>query len=231
MGLIGYGDDRPPRDDDAFAAFTQRLVDPCIADFITAARPGGAVAIHRQTENRHHHFERLRRWPDGLLPIGDAFVSLNPIYGQGVTVAAQQALLLRDELRRRHAAPDTARLVRRFAKVARLPWQVATGQDRRHPSCPDPPTRMAAVTDRWVLMVQSLAVHGDLRALAALSRLYHLLAPPRVLLDPRLALAAARAAVRGFPEPVPRPASIPGPPRAGLTPGSPPAGPVPGRTP
>lgn len=212
VGLIGYGENRPPRDEDAFAGFTARLVDPCVADFIAAASSCGGVAIHRQTENRHHHFERLRPWPEGLLPIGDSFISLNPIYGQGITVAAQQAVLLRAELHRRGPVPDTARLVRRFARVGRVPWQVATGQDRRQPTCSVPPSRFGALADRWALTVQDLAVHGDLRAYAALSRLYHLLAPPRVLLDPRLILAAARTAVRGRPEPVPRPSSIPGPP-------------------
>jgi 2-polyprenyl-6-methoxyphenol hydroxylase-like FAD-dependent oxidoreductase len=212
VGVIGYGDHRPPRDEDGFLALIRGLTDPCVADFVAAARPCGPVVVHRQTANRHHHYERLRSWPAGLLPIGDSFVSLNPIYGQGITVAAGQAVALRTALRAT-GRPDTRSLVRRFAGLARLPWQVATGQDLRQPSCPGRPSRSAALSNAWVLTVQKLAVHGNLRAYAALNRVYHLLAPPSVLVHPALLLAAARARVFGYPPPVARPTGVPGPPR------------------
>ncbi len=209
VGLGGYGDQRPPRDEAGFTAFAGRLVDPCVADFMAAARPCGAVSIHRQTANRHHHFERIRRWPAGLLPLGDAFVCFNPIYGQGITVAAAQALQLRDALRRAPGMPDSGTLIRRFAAVARLPWQIATGQDLRQPACPGHPSRLGALTNRWVLTVQDLAVHGDLRALAALNRLYHLTASPTVLAHPALVAGAIRAALFGAGQATTRPLELP----------------------
>lgn len=211
VGVIGYGEHRPPRDEDGFLALIRGLTDPCIADFVAAAQPCGPVAIHRQTANRHHHFERLRSWPDGLLPIGDSFVSLNPTYGQGVAVAAGQAVVLRRALRATGGAPDTRSLVRRFGALVRWPWQVATGQDLRQPSCPGRLSRSAALADAWVLTVQKLAVHGNVRAFATLNGVYHLLTPPSVLVHPALLLAAGRARVFGYPRPVARPAALPGP--------------------
>jgi hypothetical protein len=43
-------------------------------------------------------FERLETFPRGLLPFGDAICRFNPVYGQGMSVAAQEAILLRQLL-------------------------------------------------------------------------------------------------------------------------------------
>ena len=58
-------------------------------------------------------------------PVGDAMCAFDPVYGQGITVAACQAEQLRSALA---SAPTTARATRRvqrgLAAVADLPWSV-----------------------------------------------------------------------------------------------------------
>jgi flavin-dependent dehydrogenase len=90
----GYGDRRPTRDPAQFDQFLAALPDPAIAELTQQLEPVGDIAIHRQTGNRRNRYGRSRSWPAGLLAVGDAYCAFNPVYGQGITVAACQALLI-----------------------------------------------------------------------------------------------------------------------------------------
>jgi 2-polyprenyl-6-methoxyphenol hydroxylase-like FAD-dependent oxidoreductase len=183
---MGMGDRPPPRDNDGFEKFLTDLPDPAIADFVRAANPVGDVGVHRQTANSRRHYERLRDWPDGLISVGDAFCSFNPVYAQGITVAACEAVLLGQALQAGFGPGDSHRLLRRFAKMAALPWQIAIGQDLRHPSTEGRQTATQALSNAWVRQVAALGVHGNDRAVSTLTRLFHLMGPPRMLLHPAL---------------------------------------------
>jgi hypothetical protein len=74
----------------------------------------------------------MRRTPDGLLVVGDAVCSFNPIYGQGMTLAAIEATVLRDCLRRGDRGL-TRRFFRASARSVRVAWQTAVGSDLNLP--------------------------------------------------------------------------------------------------
>ncbi|UUU25472.1 FAD-dependent oxidoreductase [Streptomyces sp. DSM 40750] len=218
VAAVGAGDVRPTRDPAGFDAFLGRLRDPALADFTRSARPVGDITVHRRTHNVRRRYDRLPHWPDGLLVLGDALCAFNPVYGQGITVAASQALLLRNALTARLRPGWEQRLMRRLHRAADLPWAIATGEDRRHlgdtPGAPGAPKvlnspkpleALDALFGRWSGEVDRLAVHGDLRAQRALDRVYHLVGSPAGLLHPALLTAAARARVLGLPPASPRP--------------------------
>ncbi len=208
----GYGERRPARDPDAFLAHLRGLVDPAVADLVGARRPVGEVLIYRRTGNRRHRYERVRRWPDGLLVVGDALCAFNPVYGQGITVAAMEAGLLRRALRRGfgRSRGDSRRLMRRFSAAVDLPWAIATGADAAYAADVIPRWRRPGQSALawWSTRVGLLATHGDQRAAHTLAGVYHLMSSPAALLHPALLAAAAKAALSGLGPPEPRPASL-----------------------
>ena len=209
----GYGDRRPSRDEAEFSEFLATLPDPAIAELTQHLEPVSRVAIHRQTGNRRHRYGRSRTWPDGLLAVGDAYCAFNPVYGQGITVAACQALLIRDALQRDrtpvgHGPLETRRLQRRVGAAADLPWAVATTEDLRHPSSSGTQTRVQRLVGQWTAQLARLAAHGDRSAYLAFARVYHLMAAPTMLFNPVVVVSACRAALRGMPEENPRPSAL-----------------------
>jgi 2-polyprenyl-6-methoxyphenol hydroxylase-like FAD-dependent oxidoreductase len=104
--LVGRDDDRPPGEIEAFKAFAGTLPTPTIHQAILAGRHHSEPARHRFRGSIWRHFDESGDLPHGLLPLGDALCRFNPVYGQGMTSAAQQALLLQQVLKSR---PDAMR--------------------------------------------------------------------------------------------------------------------------
>ncbi|MGW4044528.1 NAD(P)/FAD-dependent oxidoreductase [Streptomyces sp. NPDC004721] len=155
--LAGTRGGEPTSDPDAFVDFALGLGDPVIGELLKTAEPLGDVATTRSTANHRRYYEKLTHWPDGFTVLGDAIAGYNPVYGHGLTVAAQGALAVRDVLR---TTPVTAPgLARRLQRVAARPvaaaWDLAVGQDAFYPGASaTPPTAveryLAAFVDRAV---------------------------------------------------------------------------------
>ncbi len=199
---------RPSRDSSGFEAHLRSLPDPAVADFIERSTPCGDVLVYRQTANRRYFYERQRDWPDGLLAIGDAFVTFNPVYGQGITVAACEALVLRDSLEWVTKPGGARKVMRRFASTASLPWEIAVGQDLRQPSSDGHQSQLQQLTNAWARELTRQGAHGNRRAATVMTSLYHLMAKPRVMLHPALFGAVLRAKIVGYGPAAPRPAGL-----------------------
>jgi 2-polyprenyl-6-methoxyphenol hydroxylase-like FAD-dependent oxidoreductase len=98
--LIGRGEDMPPVNESGFRRYARELRTPTIYDAIKHARPLTEITPYSFTESRWRHFAQVSGFPQGLLPIGDAICRFNPVYGQGMSVAAREASLLFDLLGR-----------------------------------------------------------------------------------------------------------------------------------
>jgi 2-polyprenyl-6-methoxyphenol hydroxylase-like FAD-dependent oxidoreductase len=132
MATIGgrHGD-VPPGDVEGFLAYAKALRTPTIYNAIRHAKCLDGVARYGFPESVRRHFERLDGFPRGLLPIGDAICRFNPVYGQGMSVAAQEACLLKTILERLGAESDPIAALAStfFTEVQPLietPWSVAT---------------------------------------------------------------------------------------------------------
>ncbi|WP_405649590.1 NAD(P)/FAD-dependent oxidoreductase [Streptomyces sp. NBC_00019] len=133
--LSGTRGGEPTTDENHFATFARTLRDPLIADLIDAATPLTPVRTTRSTLNRRLHLDRLTRHPEGLVALGDCVVSLNPIHGHGMSVAARSAHALENCLRRAGGLkPGLARTAQRaIAAAADAPWLLSASQDLCYP--------------------------------------------------------------------------------------------------
>jgi 2-polyprenyl-6-methoxyphenol hydroxylase-like FAD-dependent oxidoreductase len=201
--LAGIGRDYPPTDEAGFLAFARSLATPALHAAIAGAEPLSPIRGYRRTENRRRHYERLPRWPEGFVALGDAACTYDPVYGQGMTAAARGALALDRCLhlqRRRLPSGDLRGLGRRFQRsLARrnaTPWLLATAEDRRWPTTeggrPGLPTRLA---QRYVDLVLA-AIVGDAVVGQAFFAVLHLIEPPTTLLRPRVITRVLQNAAR-----------------------------------
>lgn len=203
VSALGCGAQRPPRDPDGFAAFLASLPDQALSAILRSGQPVGNVVVHRQTGNRRHQYARTQNWPDGLLAVGDALCCFNPIYGQGITVSACQALRLRTVLNSGPRAGTARRVLRDFNRIVDFPWAVAIGQDLQMPSTSGQQSRPQAAMSAWASQVARRAVQGDRRAHQALMQAYHLESSPTALLHPTLIASVALGRLRRTWKPAP----------------------------
>jgi flavin-dependent dehydrogenase len=126
-----YGEE-PPMDDDGLAEFAAKLPPPDLAEFLrTATRISEPLKTHYAVSVRRH-YENLTTFPAGYVVVGDAVCSFNPVFGQGMSVAAAEAVLLRDLLR-----SGNANLAADFfagaAEIVDVSWMIAVNADLRYP--------------------------------------------------------------------------------------------------
>jgi len=182
VAIGGYFGDHAPDDDQMFAAFAGSLPTPQIHDIVAHAEPLSDFVRYRYPANLRRRYERLARFPNGYLVFGDAICSFNPVYGQGMTVAAQEAACLRDCLR----AGDVD-LARQFFAAASIaidtPWDIAVGNDLRHPQVVGPRSAKVRFIN-WYVGKLHMAARHDAALATAFLEVANLEAPPTQLLHP-----------------------------------------------
>src|SRR5258706_13400020 len=122
--------------------------------------------------------------PEGLRVIGDAICSFNPIYGQGMTVAAIEAIVLGACLRHGDRGLPR-RFFRASAKKVRMAWRTAVGSDLALPEVVGPTPPSMRITNRYLDRVM-IAAETDPLVAGRFMRVVGLLDPPAALLHPSI---------------------------------------------
>jgi 2-polyprenyl-6-methoxyphenol hydroxylase-like FAD-dependent oxidoreductase len=184
--LAGMSGDYPPTDEAGFMAFARSLPDRTIEQWIGQLEPITPIYGYRAT-NRLRHYERLKNYPDRFIAIGDATCTLNPIYGQGMTLAAMQAEMLQQELLHVTSLDGFARRFHRhLAKVNRIPWLLATSEDRRFPLTEGtPPNILERIMHVYLIMLFRAAAH-DIYVAQSILKTMHFVMHPVGLFQPRI---------------------------------------------
>jgi 2-polyprenyl-6-methoxyphenol hydroxylase-like FAD-dependent oxidoreductase len=134
VSLAGTRGGEPTADPEEFTDFALGLRHPLVGQLVSGAEPLSEVFLTRSTRNRRRGFEKAAL-PEGVVVLGDAVATYNPVYGQGMSVAALGALALSRRLREADVtAPGFARGVQRAAaKSVTAAYTMSTSQDQWFP--------------------------------------------------------------------------------------------------
>ena len=126
-GLLGQA---PARTDDDYLDFAAGLPDSAIARALVDATPVTDLQPSHFPASRRRRYDKLRAFPPGLLALGDSIASFNPMYGQGMSVAALEAVVLRDQLGRGRL--DARKFFAKAHRIEDVAWKISTGGDLRY---------------------------------------------------------------------------------------------------
>ncbi|MFD7665873.1 FAD-dependent oxidoreductase [Streptomyces sp. NPDC059788] len=221
LSLTGVLGDHPPTDPDGFLRYAATLPVPDIHRAVRDAEPLDEPVMFRFPMSVRRRYERLPRFPERFLVMGDAVCSFNPVYGQGMSVAAQEALVLR-----RHIAagsvPDARAYFRDLARAVDGPWEFSAGADLGYAGVEGRRTAKVRFANAYVARLQDAAAHDAVLA-NSFMRVAGLVDAPATLMSPPRALRVLRHSLRRGqrPDSGSRHAAAAGPAAAGATPDTP----------
>ena len=187
-GMMGR---EPPIERAEMLSFAEEFAPAAMLAALRAGEPLGDVARYSVPSNQWRRYDKMRRFPDGLLVFGDAICSFNPLHAQGMTVSAQEAVALADCLRR--GERDLAqRFFRTATKRIRPAWQMAIGADLALPDVQGPRSLATRLTNSYTDRVLT-AAESDTVVSEKFFRVVNLVDPPTRLLHPSVVFRIATA--------------------------------------
>ncbi|WP_461030096.1 NAD(P)/FAD-dependent oxidoreductase, partial [Streptomyces sparsus] len=199
--LSGLRGSEPPTDGEGFTEFARRLPHPFVYDWLVKAEPESAPYGFRNTSNVRRRYDLPGRRPAGFLATGDALCAFNPIYGQGMAVAAISAVALRDALADQRRTPTTRRVQQVLLRASQQAWDISAGADKKMPGAVGTAagTRTVDRPAEWYLARVQQRAPGDPVVGAAFRSALALTTPLSALFAPRV----ARAVLFGAPATTP----------------------------
>jgi len=188
VSLGGRFGDYPPQDIEGFVDYTKTLAYPFVYELLQDAQPLTEPVRYRYPKAVRRHFERFERFPEGLVPIGDAICHFNPIYGQGMSSAMQQVVALGGLLRRRcEQGRGLDGLALEFFpeanEIIRGPWAIAAAADFQNPlTTGDFPTEETPALEMLLLLSERARTDEDAEQLV--TDVFLIRRPLSALLEP-----------------------------------------------
>ncbi|HEX4830905.1 MAG TPA: FAD-binding monooxygenase [Trebonia sp.] len=193
LTLVGLLGEDPPVDEAGMLAYAGSLAGPELAAVMRASAPLDGPVKMRFPASVRRHYDRLDRFPGGLVVLGDALGSFNPVYAQGMTIAALEALALRAAL----AVPGlaTERFRRAAGVLVREAWTLSANGDLRFPEVAGPRRAADRLANAYLTRLRAGATVDPALGRAFL-RVVNMIDPPLSLLSPPTVARVLRAGGR-----------------------------------
>ncbi|QRM35364.1 NAD(P)/FAD-dependent oxidoreductase [Microvirga sp. VF16] len=198
--LPGFSNEPMPQDDQAFLTYARSLAVPDLFETIRQCEPLSQIKHFRFAGSLRHRYERLEHFPEGLIVLGDAVCSFNPVYGQGMTVAAIEAealgrMLAEAETEGGLEPTFTRRWFQTIKPIVDAAWRGVLLEDFRLPELADQrPLRMRPM--QWYMDRVQRATHRSAYVTSQFYRVMNFLDPPTRLFRPRMLSEVMLAAFR-----------------------------------
>lgn len=184
MTLWGMHGEDPPTDPEKFAAFAASLPVPHLKRLLDEhERLTDDIAHYPFPSNLRRRYEDLDRFPEGLIVVGDGIASFNPIYGQGMSAAAFEAVHLHHALAKDGVKDIGPRYFDRTEETVDIAWNLAVGNDHQFPQTEGPKPRGTDILN-WYLSRYVQKAHTDGDLWDDFFRIQMMEIPPTVLFRP-----------------------------------------------
>jgi len=194
LTLVAGSGQYPPTDPEGAAKFVSELRSPLIAQMLPLFEPASKMTAYRLSKNRWRHYERWKENLSGYIAMGDAACVFNPNQGQGMSVAATEAGILRKCLKETTAPDLLPKLF--FAAQVRFqfnPWWLAVCNDLRFSSVQGERTPAIRFFN-WYR--EQLALTPDRKVQQRLAEVDMLLKPVASMFEPMIALRVLASPLR-----------------------------------
>ena len=196
VNLHGIHGDHPPKNIEDTKDFAASLPIPIVNDLLEEyPMVSEEIAFYPFPSNRRYRYENLDQFPERLLVIGDAIASFNPIYGQGMSVTALEALLLYHVLTTDNQEPLAVSFFNRVTEIIEPAWMLATGADFSFPQTRGEKPRGAAFFN-WYLSRLFRKAQADSVLTDAFIRVLSMQQHPTSLLRPTIVWRVLRPSLR-----------------------------------
>jgi 2-polyprenyl-6-methoxyphenol hydroxylase-like FAD-dependent oxidoreductase len=180
-GILG---DHPPTDPEGFNAFVKTLAAPEVYEAIVDAEPIDDPVLYKFPTTLRRRYESMSRFPAGFIVVGDAVCTPNPVFAQAQTLAALEALALRDHMRR-DQAPQPMEFMKEVGAIIDPAWDMTAGVDLSFPGVEGHRTLKLRLVQRYMRRVL-MAATQDARITEAFMRAAGLVDMPEALMRPGL---------------------------------------------
>lgn len=184
--LAGVHGDHPPTDVDGLLDFAGRLPIPHILEVLEDHEIRSEEVHHYPFRSTvRHRYEDLDRFPDGLVVVGDAIASFNPVYGQGMSVAALEAVQLHHALAAGGTDSLPYRFFQRAGDIVDDAWNLAVSADFQYPETTGPRPLGTGLLSRYLSRLTRKA-HTDPVLADAFARVLMMERRPMSLVRPAI---------------------------------------------
>lgn len=188
VSLSGWLKDYPPSDEKGFLEYARSLPNPALYELIKEAEPLTEAVSYRFAANRRRYYERMSRLPEGFVVLGDALCSFNPVYAQGMSVAASevetlQTCLQQRQFRQRGLHGLSRQFQKAVAQTVSAAWMFTTSEDFRYPATEGKRPTGIGLFQWYIRRLLEAAAQNPHLALR-FYHVMHMLKPPTTLFAP-----------------------------------------------